>query len=212
MDRYKETIDTYNKLASAYQDKFMDLELYNDTYDRFCELIKKEDACIFEIGCGPGNITRYLLSKHPGFKLMAIDAAPNMIELARKNNPEADFKIMDCRKMEERPSGYEGIICGFCMPYLSKEESAKLINDCSVLLKPGGIFYFSTIEGEYSKSGFETSSNGEHKVYVYYHEEKYLRELLKQNNFELLELKRKEYLRGEELTYHMIFIAKKNEG
>lgn len=35
-------------------------------------------------------------------------------------------------------------MCGFCLPYLSKEETEKLINDVSRLLNPEGVFYIST--------------------------------------------------------------------
>lgn len=75
------TIDAFNQLATAYQMKFMDLELYDDTYDAFCQLVPKprDDGpiAIFEVGCGPGNITKYLLTQHPEFTVHAIDAAPN---------------------------------------------------------------------------------------------------------------------------------------
>ena len=86
MDRYKEPFETWNKVASLYQVKFMGLNLYNDTYDFICNLITKDNAKILEIGCGPGNITKYLLSKRPDFDIFGIDIAPNMIELAKKNS------------------------------------------------------------------------------------------------------------------------------
>ncbi|HKC68335.1 MAG TPA: class I SAM-dependent methyltransferase, partial [Bacteroidia bacterium] len=69
MDRYQNTFETWNKLAHNYQGKFMDFDLYDDTYNTFCQLLEKPNAKIFEIGCGPGNITRYLLTKHPDFKI-----------------------------------------------------------------------------------------------------------------------------------------------
>ena len=87
MDSYQITFQTWNKVATLYQDKFMNVDLYNDTYDRFCELVEKPNPAIFEIGCGPGNITKYLLAKRPDFQIDAIDVAPNMIELAKANNP-----------------------------------------------------------------------------------------------------------------------------
>jgi len=31
-DRIKKTIETYSVAAKAYQDKFMDMDLYNDTF------------------------------------------------------------------------------------------------------------------------------------------------------------------------------------
>ena len=101
MDRYKETFETWNKMASLYQVKFMDLDLYNDSYDIICKSITKKGASILEIGCGPGNITRYLLSQRPDYNILGIDIAPNMIALAQKNNPTAKFKVMDCRRIGE---------------------------------------------------------------------------------------------------------------
>ena len=116
MDRYKETFETWNKIAALYQDKFMDLDLYNDTYDYICSSLDKANPKILEIGCGPGNITKYLLSKRPDFDVFGIDIAPNMIELAKMNNPTASFAIMDCRQIDELETKYEGIVCGFCYP------------------------------------------------------------------------------------------------
>jgi trans-aconitate methyltransferase len=120
MDKYKETFETWNKVASLYQDKFMDLNLYNDTYDFICNLITKDKAKLLEIGCGPGNITKYLLSKRPDFNIFGIDIAPNMIELAKKNNPTASFAIMDSRHISDLETKYDRIVCGFCLPYLSQ--------------------------------------------------------------------------------------------
>ena len=84
MDRNKETFDTWNNIASLNQDKFMNLDLYNDTYDFICKAIATPNAKLLEIGCGPGNITKYLLSQRPDFDIFGIDIAPNMIELAKK--------------------------------------------------------------------------------------------------------------------------------
>jgi 2-polyprenyl-3-methyl-5-hydroxy-6-metoxy-1,4-benzoquinol methylase len=210
MDTYKTTIAAYDKLADVYQDNFMYLDLYDDTYDKFCNLIIKQNARIFEIGCGPGNITKYLLSKRPGFYIEAIDAAPNMVKLAKENNPAANFTIMDCREISKLNERFDAIICGFCMPYLSREDCNKLISDCSFLLHNGGILYFSTIEGDYNNSGYETDSSGEFKMYVYYHEESYLQEELEKNNFKLEDLTRKYYTKSDGTpSTHMIFIAKK---
>ncbi|MOA03554.1 hypothetical protein D3C78_1230660 [compost metagenome] len=84
-----------------------------------------------------------------------------------------------------------------------------MIKDCSALLNDKGVLYFSAIEDDYSKSGYETNSVGD-KMYIYYHEASYLEEYLKENNFELIELKRKEYIKAEKLhSIHMVFIAKK---
>jgi cyclopropane fatty-acyl-phospholipid synthase-like methyltransferase len=207
MDPYQLTFNTYNKIAELYQEKFMDLDLYDDTYDAFCNLITKKDPAIFEIGCGPGNITRYLLQKRPDFRIEATDAAPNMVKLAQENNPAADCKVMDCRGLHLLTKKYDGIVCGFCVPYLSKEDCAKLLKDAATLLNSGGVLYFSAVEGDYDKSGMETNSKGD-QVFFYYHEVSYLLEGLQVNGFELEQLIRKDYPQpGKVLSTHMIFIA-----
>src|SRR6185295_3669822 len=97
MDKTKIAVNIFNKHASKYQDKFMDVNLYAGSFDFFCDAAKKQNAKILEIACGPGNITSYLLNKRPDFKILGIDLAPNMIALAKINNPKADFQLMDCR-------------------------------------------------------------------------------------------------------------------
>ncbi len=210
-ERNKITIDTYNSAAKNYWDKVMDMDLYDDTYDMFCEMIEKENPDIFEIACGPGNVTKYLHSKRPDFNITASDIAPNMIELAKKNNPKADFLLLDCRDIERIDRKFDAIMCGFCMPYLSKEECAKLIADASKLLNTNGLLYFSTMEDDYNKSGFETTSfSGESKVYIYYHQADYLSMCLNENGFQIIDLKRKKCPEpdGTFLT-DMVFMARK---
>ena len=209
MDSYKITFEAFDNKAKAYQEKFMNLELYNDTYDLFCELITSSTANILEIGCGPGNITKYLLSQKPSLNVTGIDVAPNMIELAKKNNPTASFKVMDCRNVNQLQQKYHGIICGFCMPYLSQDDCAKLFKYCNALLVDEGIAYFSTIEGDYANSGFELSSDGTHKAFVYYYHPDFIKELLVQNGFTVVELIKKQYPKGETISTHLIFIARK---
>lgn len=187
----------------------MDVDLYNDTYNRFCELVGKHGASIFEIGCGPGNITKYLSAKRPDFQIEAIDMAPNMIELAKANNPGVLFRVLDCRDIGRLSSKYDAIIAGFCMPYLSKDDNAEFLQNCARLLNKGGIFYFSTIKGDYANSGFVAASTGD-RCYVYYYAEDDLRHALAQNNFEVLEMYNKQFPKADgTVSEELIFIVRK---
>lgn len=210
MDRDKETFETWNKIASLYEDKFMDLNLYNETYDFICNSITKNKAKLLEIGCGPGNITKYLLTERPDFDIFGIDIAPNMIELAKKNNPTASFAIMDTRKIDEIKSKYDGIVCGFCLPYLSENESQKFISDSSNLLNENGLIYISFVEGEPSESEFKVGSSGD-RVYFYYHNLEEIKNQLLLNSFKELKIFRVNYKKSEtEFDIHTIITAKKS--
>jgi hypothetical protein len=132
-----------------------------------------------------------------------------MLELAKNNNPTAQFSVMDCRTIHSITSKFDAIVCGFCIPYLSKNDTAKLFQDCSRLLTIGGVLYFSAIKGDYHNSGYEAATTGD-KTYVYYYDEAYLQQQLSQNNFALLDFQYKHFPKANQsLSIDMIFIAKK---
>lgn len=208
MDPYEETHNTWNKVAALYEEKFMDLPIYNASYDAFCNALNNVNASILEIGCGPGNITKYLLSKQPNFSVTGIDAAPNMIALAEKNNPSAIFRLMDCRDIQQLNTKYDGIICGFCIPYLSEAAVAKLISDCGLLLQPQGILYLSFVAGAKTNSGFQTGVNG--RVYFNYYTVENITELLLVNGFERPTLFNVNYKKSEgDFELHTIMLSNK---
>ncbi|WCL47639.1 class I SAM-dependent methyltransferase [Leptospira sp. GIMC2001] len=147
-DKYLETFETWNNMADLYQEKFMNLSIYDETYDFICENLTKSQAKILDIGCGPGNITKYLLSKREDFVIHGIDISPNMIELAKINNPTANFSVMDIRKIDQLESMFDAVICGFCIPYLSSQETDQLIFNSAKLLNANGFLYISFVEGD----------------------------------------------------------------
>jgi SAM-dependent methyltransferase len=208
-ERYKETFETWDKIASLYQSRFMGLDLYNHTYDFFCNALSGQKPDILEIGCGPGNITKYILTKRADLNVLGTDIAPAMIELAKENNPGARFEVMDCRKISELNAAFDGIVCGFCLPYLSAQDCEKLVFDARNLLCNEGILYLSFVEGDPGKSGYVTGSTGG-RTYFYYHSAEHLKKLLADHCFVQLKVFRVVYNRSaSEQEVHMVLIAKK---
>ena len=187
----------------------MDFDLYNDTFDLFCKSIEKENAEILELACGPGNITKYLLQKRSDFRVLGTDLAPKMIELAQQNNPKAEFQIMDCRDFIKLNKKFDGIMCGFGLPYLSKEDAVRLIKDASNSLNKNGVLYLSTMEDDYNKSGLKKGSTGD-EIFMHYHQADYLSDALEQNGFQLITLQRKDFPeQNGTITTDLILIARK---
>lgn len=209
VDKTQIAVSVFNKLAELYQSKFMDVSMYHDTFDVFCHAVEKQNAKVLELACGPGNITKYLLFKRPDFKILGTDLAPNMIELAKINNPNASFQLLDSREMLKLNATYDALMCGFILPYLSKDETEKLIMDAAQILHQGGIMYISMMEDDYSKSGYRKGSTGD-EIYLYFHQADYLIEALRKNGFEMIEEQRKKYQMQENIdTVDLILIAKK---
>ena len=209
MNPHQETLNTWNKVAQLYQEKFMDLEMYNESYSLFCDSIEKSNASILEIGCGPGNITKHLLRMRQDFSIHGTDFSERMIALAQKNNLTASFEVMDARDILKLNTTFDGIIAGFCLPYLSSEESIQLIADASSLLNKNGVLYLSFVEGDPTLSGFHMASTGD-RTYFYYHELTALTKGIVDSGFETPQVLHVNY--GDvnsKQEVHSILIAKK---
>jgi len=210
MDYGKAAADIFNKYANDYQERFMDVSLYHHSLDLFCKNITKENASVFELACGPGNITKYLLTQKPDLQITGTDLAPNMVELAQKNNPTAKFEIMDCRNLSMLNNTYDAIMCGFCLPYFTKNEAIKLLEDCGKIINNTGVIYISTmVEDENNKTGFQTGSKGD-SVLMNFHSADYLKSTLTQNGFNVIHELYQDFPNSEEKRYtDLILIAKK---
>jgi trans-aconitate methyltransferase len=182
---YQRTINTWNSLAVLYEAKFMDMDLYNESYDHFCTLVANNKANILEIGCGPGNTTKYLLKQQPNWKLLGTDVSENMVKHAQKNNPKATFQVLDARNINEVQTKFHGIVCGFCIPFLSTYDVAIFIQNCAQLINPSGVLYLSFVSDLEGTSGYKQSSTG-NRVYFNYHALSTITNLLIKAGFNLI--------------------------
>jgi predicted TPR repeat methyltransferase len=115
---------------------------------------------------------------------------------------------MDVRDIHQLANQYDGIMCGFCIPYLSKEDLNSLLIASKTLLKSNGIAYFSCIEGAYEKSGFESGSTGD-RSFVYYYQEDFIRGLCSENGLVIADLFRMNFEKSNGIQEnHILFIAK----
>lgn len=207
-DRTKIAVGVFDKVAELYQEKFMDVSSYVDSLDLFCQNLKT-DATVLELACGPGNITKYLLDKRPDLSILATDLAPKMLELAKANNPTAGVQLLDFRKIKSLGRKFDGIVCGFGLPYMSKKEALRFIADSGKILNQNGLLYISTMEDDNSNSKYVKGSTGD-EVFMNYHEAGYLTKAMEHNGFMVLDIQRKEYLYNEAPTTDLIIVAKSN--
>ena len=212
MNTFTTSVQRFNEFALEYAERFMVIDSYLTSIDKFCDLISTDHPHILELACGPGNITRYIKQRFPASEFIAIDLAPKMIDIARQQVKGVDFRLMDVRDISMFDTTFDAIMCSFCLPFLSKSDTHKLLADCALKLKRNGVIYLSTMEGDESKAGFEpTSFSGDAKVYFNYHQQKDLEKALLDNGFRIEDFKRQDYNEpdGSVLT-DLIFIGIKN--
>lgn len=186
MDELKNTIRAFDESAHKYQEKFMDVTLYAESLIEFCKLLPKS-VKVLELGCGTGNITKFILDRREDLELLATDMAPEMLKLAAINCSLANYRLMDSREIYALDEKYDAIICGFIFPYLTKGELANFIKDAAERLNENGVLYISTmIKEEGGGVIISTSSDGKYTLPINYHERNYLKENLFENGFTVL--------------------------
>jgi ubiquinone/menaquinone biosynthesis C-methylase UbiE len=203
------SVQRFDEFAEEYASRFENISGYIDQLTYFCNQIKSDKPAILELACGPGNVTRFLKNNFSESRILAIDLAPKMIEIARKQLHDVDFRVMDVRNITAIPEKFDAIMCSFCLPFLSKSDTEKLIVDCADQLVAGGVLYVSTMEGNEDRAGFEsTSFSGNAKIYFNYHRQQDLEDAFAKSGFEIKQIKLQDYIEPDgSVTTDMIFIV-----
>lgn len=206
MDKTAHVIDSYNKSAEAYNQKFQAFSLYDDAFDAFLAYLP-QGARVLDIACGPGNVAGYMLKKRPDLCWTGMDLSAEMVRLAAENNPQATFLQGDVRSL---PAGaYDAAVASFCLPHLEPEEAKHLFARLAALLPRGAYLYLSTMEGEGSRLE-DASFSGGATFYYYFYSRAFLEEQLGHKGFSILCRMEKEYPeRDGSITTDLLYIAQK---
>jgi 2-polyprenyl-3-methyl-5-hydroxy-6-metoxy-1,4-benzoquinol methylase len=205
----QQAVDLFNKLADSYQQRFFSVEAYKEPLLTFLSYLP-ENASVLDIACGPGNISHFVLTQKPGLKLLGIDLAENMIDLARKNNPDARFLVHNALEIDQLEGSFDAIISGFLFPYFSMDQVELFMQKVSLKLEKNGVLYISTMEDRYEHSRMRTSSTGD-QLMMYYYESDFLTALLEKNGFRVVLKHTQDYVLSEtETDTDLILIAVKN--
>jgi len=132
---------SYNKIAASYY-SHRDLNKFNGELDKFIDLLPK-NGHVLDVGCGAGIPTgKYLVSR--GLKVTGIDISDTMLEMARKNVPEADFINKDMNKLDFKRNSFDGIISVYTLFHVPKNNHLNIFKQFFKILKPDGILLINT--------------------------------------------------------------------
>lgn len=167
MDPSAQSAQVFDLNAELYQSKYMDLDLYDETYARLARALPP-GAQVLDAACGPGTVARRLVNWRPDIDLLGTDLAPRMIELARAAVPQARFEVGDCRELPGEAAAWDAIVCAFGLPYLSPADARDFVLQAGRCLRMGGQLYLSAQGGRPEDSGPQRSSRGD-VVHVFFH-------------------------------------------
>ncbi len=98
---------------------------------------------IIDIGCGPGNSTQILAQRFHNAYIVGVDNSLNMIETARRDYPNLDFKTCDASKdLSTLDNNFDIVFSNACIQWIP--DHSQLLENMMGLLKPGGILAVQT--------------------------------------------------------------------
>jgi SAM-dependent methyltransferase len=144
-----DTQDSYNKVAREYAEQYKD-EMDFKPFDRLCldRLAHSvgELGPICDMGCGPGQIARYL--KRQGVKALGVDLSPAMIREAQRLNPEIYFHQGDMLDLPDPDDSWGGIAAFYCLIHIPRPQVVGALRELRRVLKPGGVLLAAFHIGE----------------------------------------------------------------
>lgn len=103
----------------------------------------KNPQQIIDIGCGPGNSTRVLAQRFPNARIIGVDNSPEMIEKARKQNPESEFILFDAGgDFSAFENSFDVVFSNACIQWIPNH--CRLIKNMMSCLKSGGVLAVQT--------------------------------------------------------------------
>src|SRR5687768_4615100 len=135
----QDTQTSYDRVAVEYGERFKD-EMDDKPFDRDClnRLVREagELGPICDLGCGPGQIARYLHSQ--GVKTLGVDLSANMIVEAQRLNPEIHFHQGDMLSLPDADNSWGGIAAFYCIIHIPRELVMDALGEMG-RVQPGGI-------------------------------------------------------------------------
>jgi len=115
---------------------------------RLLEPIRPRRGLVLELGCGSGALTRHLVDA--GHRVVATDASPAMLELARPAVPDAEEIRLLTLPDDPLPECDAVVSVGHVLSYLPDEASLEAaLAATAKALRPGGVFALDLLDRRY---------------------------------------------------------------
>ncbi len=151
-------------------------ENYVGEAEEFAALIRKhssiEAKTLLHLGCGCGQLD-WTLKQH--FDVTGVDISPDMLALAREQNPEVTYHLGDMR-MARLGKTFDAVMVADSIDYmLSENELRAAFETAFIHLKPGGVFstYAETTRERFKQNKVESSAHSLGGVDLAFYENSY---------------------------------------
>jgi SAM-dependent methyltransferase len=121
--------------------------------------VRARNGLVLEVGCGSGLLTRYLVDA--GHRVLATDASPAMLELARETVPDAEGVERLTLPDDPVPDADAVVSIGHALCYLPTVEAVeRSLVALARALRPGGVYALDLEDLEWAAARVEQPAQG----------------------------------------------------
>jgi SAM-dependent methyltransferase len=113
---------------------------------------------VLEVGCGTGQITRWLADSVKPGKVVAADFSPAMLAQARARGADAEFLLIDICREEPIERQFDVVLCFHSFPHFRDQAAA--LRQIARHLKPGGKLLMLHLAGSAQLNAFHHTVGG----------------------------------------------------
>lgn len=132
--------DTYNKIAEDWHKDHHQDDWWHKGTNKFASFLSP-GAHIIDVGCGAGNKAKYLTER--GLKVTGVGFSEKLLEIARREVPNAIFILSDMRDLSIIEGHVDAIFSQASLLHIPKKEAPDVISHWVEKLKPGGYLYIA---------------------------------------------------------------------
>lgn len=154
-DTARQWLDRWDRQQEVYiTDREERFAVVGDVIEAASE---RSDPLIVDLGCGPGSLAARLAHRMPQSQIVGIDSDPLLLEMARSaygdrsglRFVEGDLRTPGWHRRLGLDRAPDAIVSTTALHWMNRRELARLLRECAVLIRPGGVF----VNGDHIEDG-----------------------------------------------------------
>lgn len=140
--------ETYNRIAEDWHKDHSHDEWWVEGTNIFIKELAA-GARVLDVGCGSGVKSKYLIEQ--GFKVTGIDISDKLLEIAKREVPEGDFRVLSMMELDTMVETFDGVFAQASLLHIPKKDAGDVIKKMAGRLTPDGLLYIAVKESREGK-------------------------------------------------------------